>query len=57
MNVQDLRYLSVAAEALNLTRAAGAQGLHASTISRRITRLEDALGVTLFLSGVIKGSD
>ena len=48
MNVQDLRYLSVAADALNLTRAAGALGLHASTISRRITRLEDELGVTLF---------
>jgi DNA-binding transcriptional LysR family regulator len=48
MNVQDLRYLSVAADALNLTRAAGALGLHASTISRRITRLEDERGVTLF---------
>jgi DNA-binding transcriptional LysR family regulator len=33
MNVQDLRYLSVAADALNLTHAAGALGLHASTIS------------------------
>jgi DNA-binding transcriptional LysR family regulator len=48
MNVQDLRYLSAAADTLNLTRAAGALGLHASTISRRITRLEDELGVTLF---------
>jgi DNA-binding transcriptional LysR family regulator len=48
MNVQDLRYVSVAADALNLTRAAGALGLRASTISRRITRLEDELGVRLF---------
>jgi DNA-binding transcriptional LysR family regulator len=47
-NVQDLRYLSVAADALNLTRAAGALGLHASTIGRHITRLEDELGLTLF---------
>jgi hypothetical protein len=33
MNIQDLRYLSMAADALNLTRAAGVQGLHASIIA------------------------
>jgi DNA-binding transcriptional LysR family regulator len=47
MDIRDLRYVSVAAEALNISRAAEALGLNASTISRRITRLEDELGVTL----------
>jgi DNA-binding transcriptional LysR family regulator len=51
MDILDLRYLSVAAGAMNLTRAAEALGLNPSTISRRITRLEDELGVTLFERG------
>src|SRR5258708_30832968 len=51
MDILDLRYVSVAAEALNISRAAETLGLNASTISRRITRLEDELGVTLFERG------
>ncbi len=51
MDILDLRYLSVAAGAMNLTRAAETLGLNASTIIRRITRLEDELGVTLFERG------
>jgi DNA-binding transcriptional LysR family regulator len=51
MDLLDLRYVSKAAEALNISRAAEILGLNASTISRRITRLEDELGVTLFERG------
>ena len=51
MDLLDLRYVSIAAEALNLSRAGETLGLNASTISRRITRLEDELGVTLFERG------
>ncbi|MGA9015003.1 MAG: LysR family transcriptional regulator [Acetobacteraceae bacterium] len=47
MNVQDLRYLSVAADVPILARAAEALGLHASTIGRCITRLEDELQTQL----------
>ena len=51
MNLTDLRYLSVSAVSGNFGRAAESLGLNASTISRRIARLEDELGVTLFERG------
>ncbi len=51
MDILDLRYLSATAHAMGLTRAAKALGLNASTISRRITRVENELGVTLFERG------
>ncbi|GGF50429.1 LysR family transcriptional regulator [Aliidongia dinghuensis] len=51
MDILDLRYLAVTASAMSLTRAAEMLGLNASTISRRITRVEDELGVTLFERG------
>jgi DNA-binding transcriptional LysR family regulator len=51
MDILDLRYVAVTASAMSLTRAAEMLGLNASTISRRITRVEDELGVTLFERG------
>lgn len=51
MDMVDLRYLSVAAETGNLSRAAESLGIKPSTISRRIARLEDELGVTIFERG------
>jgi DNA-binding transcriptional LysR family regulator len=51
MDVVDFRYLSIAAETGNLSRAAESLGIKPSTISRRIARLEDELGVTIFERG------
>jgi DNA-binding transcriptional LysR family regulator len=51
MDMVDLRYLSAAVEAGSLSRAAQSLGIKPSTISRRITRLEDELGVTIFERG------
>ena len=51
MELRDLRYLAASALAGNFTAAAGSLGLNSSTISRRIARLEDELGVTLFERG------
>ena len=51
MDVVDLRYLSIAAATGNLSRAAESLGIKPSTISRRIARLEDELGVTIFERG------
>lgn len=45
---RDLRYLAAAVDTGNFTRAARILGLSPSTISRRIGRLEDQLGLTLF---------
>jgi DNA-binding transcriptional LysR family regulator len=39
MDIRDLRYVSVAAEALNISRAAEALGLNASTISAALRAL------------------
>lgn len=52
MDLLDLRYLSVAVEVGNLSRAAESLGIKPSTISRRLARLEDELGVTLLERGV-----
>lgn len=51
MDMLDFRYLSAAVETGSLSRAAQSLGLNASTISRRISHLEDQLGVTLIERG------
>ena len=51
MDIVDLRYLLVAANTGNLSRAAEFLGLRTSNLSRRIARLEDDLGVTPFERG------
>jgi DNA-binding transcriptional LysR family regulator len=51
MDLVDLRYLSVAVETGSFSSAAQSLGIKPSTISRRIVRLEDELGVTLFERG------
>jgi DNA-binding transcriptional LysR family regulator len=51
MEMVDLRYLSVAVETGSFSRAAESLGIKPSTISRRITRLEDEIGVTIFERG------
>jgi DNA-binding transcriptional LysR family regulator len=48
MEVRDLRYIEASAAAANFTRAAKSLGINASTISRRVGRLEDELGLALF---------
>ncbi len=48
MEIFDLHYLTAAADAGKFARAAKALGVNTSTISRRIGRLEDELGVLLF---------
>ena len=51
MELADLHFLVAAAETGNFTSAARKLGLRTSTISRRIARLEDELGLTLFERG------
>jgi DNA-binding transcriptional LysR family regulator len=51
MELVDLRYLSVVVESGSLSSAAQSLGIKPSTISRRIIRLEDELGVTIFERG------
>ena len=51
MDLADLRYLSITVETGSLLHAAQSLGVKPSTISRRITRLEDELGVTIFERG------
>lgn len=51
MELLDLRYLVVAVETGNLSRAAESLGSTPSTISRRLNRLEDELGVTVLERG------
>jgi len=48
MEVRDLTYIEASAAAANFTRAAKSLGINASTISRRVSRLEDELGLALF---------
>lgn len=51
MEIRGLIYLEAAAAAGNFTRAAKSLGIDASTISRRVGRFEDELGVALFERG------
>lgn len=51
MDFRDLRYLSITVETGSLLHAAQSMGVKPSTISRRITKLEDELGVTIFERG------
>jgi DNA-binding transcriptional LysR family regulator len=51
VDILDLEYLAAAATAGNFGRAAEALGLNTSTISRRIGRLEDELGLAIFERG------
>jgi DNA-binding transcriptional LysR family regulator len=48
MEFGDLRYVAASADAGNFSRAARVLGINASTVSRRIGRLEDQLGLSLF---------
>lgn len=48
MEILDLKYLAAAASTGNFRRAAKSIGVETSTISRRMTRLEDELGFALF---------
>ena len=48
MKIGDLHYLAVSADAGNFTRAADTLDRNASTLSRRISRLENELGLPLF---------
>lgn len=51
IDFDSLRYLSAAANTGNFGRAADHLGVQTSTVSRRISRLEDELGLTLFERG------
>ena len=48
IEIRDLMYLEASAAAGNFTHAAKALGINSSTISRRIGRFEDELGLALF---------
>lgn len=51
IDFESLRYLSASADAGNFGRAAKILGVQTSTVSRKIARVEDELGVTLFERG------
>jgi DNA-binding transcriptional LysR family regulator len=51
MKLRDLEYLIASVGAGNFTRAANSLGISTSTISRRIGRLEDELGLAIFERG------
>jgi DNA-binding transcriptional LysR family regulator len=51
MNFRDLEYLLASAAEGNFSRAARSLGISTSTISRRIARLEDDLGLAVFERG------
>jgi DNA-binding transcriptional LysR family regulator len=51
MEIRDLRCLAASAAAGNFTRAAKALGITTSTISRRVGRFEDELGLAVFERG------
>jgi len=48
MELSDFHYVTAVVESGSFARAADLIGFHASTISRRVARLEDELGLTLF---------
>jgi DNA-binding transcriptional LysR family regulator len=51
MEIRDLMYLEASAAAGNFTHAAKSLGINTSTISRRVGRFEDELGLALFERG------
>ena len=51
MEIRDLMYLDTSATAGNFTRAAKSLGINTSSISRRVGRIEDELGLALFERG------
>jgi DNA-binding transcriptional LysR family regulator len=51
MKLRDLEYLVASATSGNFTRAAKSLGISTSTISRRVARLEDELGLAVFERG------
>lgn len=51
MKLRDLEYVTASAGAGNFTRAAETLGISISTVSRRVARLENELGVALFERG------
>jgi DNA-binding transcriptional LysR family regulator len=51
INWDDLRYFLLAAQSKTLAGAARASGVQHTTVGRRLTALERALGVSLFLRG------
>ena len=51
MDIRDLMYLEASAAAGNFTRAAKSLRIDTSTISRRVGRIEDELGLALFERG------
>jgi DNA-binding transcriptional LysR family regulator len=51
MDIRDLMYVEASSTAGNFTRAAKSLGINTSTISRRIGRFEDELGLALFERG------
>jgi DNA-binding transcriptional LysR family regulator len=51
MNFRDLEYLMASASEGNFSRAARSLGISTSTISRRVGRLEDKLGLAVFERG------
>jgi DNA-binding transcriptional LysR family regulator len=51
LKIRDLDYVMAAAAAGNLSGAARSLGISTSTISRRISRIEDELGLALFERG------
>jgi DNA-binding transcriptional LysR family regulator len=51
MDIRDLMYLEASAAAGNFTRAAKSLRIDTSTISRRVGRSEDELGLALFERG------
>jgi DNA-binding transcriptional LysR family regulator len=55
MEIRDLEYLAASATAGNFARAAAAIGISTSTISRRVARLEDELGLALFERRLFRG--
>jgi DNA-binding transcriptional LysR family regulator len=48
MDIRDLMYLEASAAAGNFTRAAKSLQINTSTISRRVGRFENELGLALF---------
>jgi DNA-binding transcriptional LysR family regulator len=48
MDLRDFEYLACLADVGNFGRAAKALGVDTSTVSRRVGRVEDELGVALF---------